>query len=63
MAFSGWWFTGGVFSFSVQLLVLFSFYNKQIFLKSPKEEVINDKNIGKSGAVSVLPEPSGKLPS
>lgn len=34
-----------------------------LLLKSPKGEVIQDKNIAKNRAVSLLPEPSGKLPS
>lgn len=34
-----------------------------LLLESPKGEVITDKNIDKIRAVSLLPEPSGQLPS
>lgn len=59
MSFSVWWFTRGDF-FSVQFLVLFIFYNKQmLLLKSPKEKSLKIKILIRTGLCLFFQNPVG----
>ena len=60
MSFSVWWFTRGDFFFSVQFLVLFIFYSKQmLLLKSPKEKSLKIKILIRTGLCLFFQNPVG----